>query len=92
MHKKGFVKHFHEVFHLIKKNCSDTGTIDGQKCLEVVKEHLQTDEEYKLSHLIDHLTILQNLGLITYKGSQDIGISLTELGMKTEKIPLYNNY
>lgn len=82
------MKHFNEVFLVIKEHCGDTNTINGDQCLKLVTKYLETDEEYKLAHLKDHLTILKNLGLITYKGDDDLEISLTELGMKTNRIPI----
>lgn len=84
------MKHFNEVFLLIKDHCGDNNTINGDQCLELVTAHLGNDGEYKLAHLKDHLTILKNLGLITYtnKDEDDLAISLTELGKTTNRIPI----
>lgn len=82
------MKHFNEVFLVIKEHCGDNNTINGDQCLELVTKQLRTDGEYKLAHLKDHLAILKNLGLISYKGNDDLEIALTELGKKTNRIPI----
>ena len=79
--------HFKKVFQVIKTNCNDKDGLDGSKCHELVSRYLSEDQQYKIEHLIDHLNILQNMGLISFKTGDKIEITMTELGMKTSAIP-----
>lgn len=81
--------HFKKVFNVIKKHCQDNNgnVLDGNKCMELVNGTLDKDEHYEIGHLIDHLQILQNMGLIYVKRGDPIEITITDLGKKTNRIP-----
>ena len=73
--------HFKKVFRIIKDHCQENDIpIDGEKCLELVSGHLTQDEHYRIEHLVDHLNILQNMGLVHFRQGDRLEITAAKVG------------